>query len=152
PQLPSGYEAPRTPAEATLANIWQELLRVEQVGVNDNFFELGGDSILSIRIIARANQAGLRLTPKQVFQHQTIASLAAVAGSGPAVSAEQGLVTGEVPLTPIQRWFCERELEERHHYNQARMLVLRGGITAEQVKEAFAGLVAYHDALRLRFM
>ena len=49
---------------------------VERVGVGDNFFELGGDSILSIQVVARAKQAGLHLTPRQVFQHQTIAELA----------------------------------------------------------------------------
>ena len=63
-----------------LADVWKNLLNLERVGINDNFFELGGDSILSIQIIARAAQAGLRLTPKQLFQHQTIAELAGVLG------------------------------------------------------------------------
>jgi aryl carrier-like protein len=56
-----------------------QVLGLEQVGIDDNFFELGGDSLLSIQVISKANQAGLRLTPKQLFQHQTIAQLAAVA-------------------------------------------------------------------------
>ncbi|HAX75962.1 MAG TPA: hypothetical protein DCY88_09025 [Cyanobacteria bacterium UBA11372] len=51
---------------------------LEQVGIHDNFFELGGDSILSIQIIFKAKLAGLQLTAKQIFQHQTIAELAAV--------------------------------------------------------------------------
>jgi amino acid adenylation domain-containing protein len=77
----AGFVAPCTPVESTLASIWAEVLGLERVGVHDNFFELGGDSILSIQIIARANRAGLRLTPKHLFQHQTIAALATVANT-----------------------------------------------------------------------
>ncbi|HEY7492545.1 MAG TPA: amino acid adenylation domain-containing protein, partial [Candidatus Tectomicrobia bacterium] len=71
PALTETWVAPTTPTEATLASIWAAVLGLERVGVKDNFFTLGGDSILSIQIIARAHQAGLRLTPKQLFQHQT---------------------------------------------------------------------------------
>jgi amino acid adenylation domain-containing protein len=73
------FVAPRTPAEQTIAEIWSQALGLEHVGVHANFFALGGDSILSMQIIARAQQAGWRITPKQLFQHQTIAELAAVA-------------------------------------------------------------------------
>jgi len=82
------YAGPRTPAEQALADIWKQVLRVERVGIHDNFFELGGDSILSIQIIGRANQAGLRFTPNQIFQHQTVAELAAVAGQAAHAQAE----------------------------------------------------------------
>jgi len=73
------FVAPRTPVELMLAEIWSQALGLPQVGVHANFFALGGDSILSMQIIARAQQAGWRITPKQLFQHQTIAELAAVA-------------------------------------------------------------------------
>jgi aryl carrier-like protein len=73
------FVAPRTEVESTLAAIWAQLLRVEQVGTSDNFFELGGDSIIAIRVVVRANRAGLRLSPAQVFEHQTVAGLAAAA-------------------------------------------------------------------------
>src|SRR5205085_11550791 len=123
PGLARDFVAPRTVVEQQLGEIWSLVLGVKQIGVHDNFFELGGDSILSIQIIARANQAGLRLTPKQVFQHQTIATLAAVAGSEATAEAEQGTVTGAVPLTPIQRWFFEQELEEPQHFHQSLLLM-----------------------------
>src|SRR6185436_17424932 len=80
-QSEQDYVAAVTPAEQALAEIWCEVLGLEQVGVHDNFFHLGGDSILSIQVIARANELGLRLTPKQLFQHPSIAQLAAVAGT-----------------------------------------------------------------------
>jgi amino acid adenylation domain-containing protein len=80
------YEAPRTAREVALAEIWKQVLKREQVGRHNNFFELGGDSILSIQIVSRARRAGLKLSPQQVFQQQTLAELAAVAEDvqGPA--------------------------------------------------------------------
>jgi NADP-dependent 3-hydroxy acid dehydrogenase YdfG/aryl carrier-like protein len=76
PNLQNTYVAPRNEVEQTIANIWQQLLGIEFVGIHDNFFELGGDSVIGIQLIARLNQAGLELTPKQLFEHQTIAELA----------------------------------------------------------------------------
>jgi amino acid adenylation domain-containing protein len=73
------YAAPTTATEQALAQIWSALLGTEQAGIHDNFFALGGDSILSIQVVARARQAGILITPKLLFQHQTIAALAAVA-------------------------------------------------------------------------
>ncbi|HBB87820.1 MAG TPA: hypothetical protein DC047_09415 [Blastocatellia bacterium] len=62
-------------AEKTLMKIWAEVLKVEKVGLNDNFFDLGGDSILGTLILARAAQAGVKFSPRQLFEHQTIAAL-----------------------------------------------------------------------------
>jgi hypothetical protein len=98
--LEGGFVAPRIAAEALLAGIWAQVLGLEQVGIHDNFFALGGDSILSIQIIAKATLAGLRFTPRQVFQHQTIAELVAVADMAPTLHAPQDPVTGPVLLTP----------------------------------------------------
>ncbi|MBA2283897.1 MAG: amino acid adenylation domain-containing protein, partial [Ktedonobacteraceae bacterium] len=72
--------APRTTLEKLLADIWAKLLGLEHIGIHDNFFELGGDSILSIRVVAQARQAGLHFTPRQLFQAQNIAALAALIG------------------------------------------------------------------------
>lgn len=79
PELTETFVPPGTPEETTLASIWREVLGLDRVGVHDNFFDLGGDSILTIQIIARASQVGLRFSPKQLFQYQTIAELAATA-------------------------------------------------------------------------
>ncbi len=151
PELEEAFVAPRNAREQTLAEIWARTLGLERVGVHDNFFELGGDSILSIQIIARANQAGLRLTPKQVFQCQTIAELAAAAVAAPAIEAEQGLITGPAPLTPIQRWFFEQRLPDRDHWNQALMFETRQALNPALMKQAVERLIEHHDALRLRF-
>jgi amino acid adenylation domain-containing protein/non-ribosomal peptide synthase protein (TIGR01720 family) len=153
PDLEEDLVAPRTPAERRLAAIWSEVLGVERVGVHDNFFSLGGDSILSIQVIARAQQAGLRLTPRQLFQHQTVAELAAAAleEEAPDERAEQGPVTGPVPLTPIQRWLFAQELADLQHWNLAVMLELREAVRPEHLHRAVGLLLDHHDALRLRF-
>ncbi|MDJ0702180.1 MAG: amino acid adenylation domain-containing protein [Leptolyngbyaceae cyanobacterium MO_188.B28] len=145
------YIPPRTATEEALAEIWANLLRLKQVGVQDNFFELGGDSILGIQIIARARQAGLKLTPKQLFENQTIAKLAAVTSPIQMIQAEQGLVTGPVPLTPIQYWFFEQEAPEPHYYNQSVLLSVPADIDAEKLRKVMQQLLEHHDALRLRF-
>src|SRR4029078_1663330 len=108
--------------EMLLAGIWSEVLRVDTVGADQNFFELGGDSILSIQVIARPRAAGLRISPKQMFEHPTVEELARVAERDGATSRDDAPVTGPVPLTPIQRWFFERDLPGVNHFNQALML------------------------------
>lgn len=74
--------APRTPAERALAEVWAEVLELPEVGVTANFFDLGGNSILAIRAVDLANRRGLGVSVRQLFQHQSVAGLAAVAGSG----------------------------------------------------------------------
>ncbi|NEP60516.1 MAG: amino acid adenylation domain-containing protein, partial [Symploca sp. SIO2G7] len=151
PELDKAFVAPRTPIETKLVEIWSQVLGVEQVGIYDNFFELGGDSILTIQIIARANQTGLLLTPKQLFKHQNIAELAAVTVTKKVLLAEQGLVTGVVFLTPIQKWFFEQNLPAPHHFNQAVLLEVRQAINLALLEKALQHLLLHHDALRLRF-
>src|SRR5262249_16998904 len=118
---------------------------------HDNFFHLGGDSILSIQVIARAGERGLRLTVRQVFEHQTIAALAEVARQPVQIQAEQGLVQGGAPLTPIQHWFFEQDRPEGHHWNQAVLLTPTQRLRWETLQEAAQRLVQQHDGLRLRF-
>ncbi len=149
--LESQVVAPRTPNEAVLAQIWTDVLGVQQVSIHDNFFELGGDSILTIKIIARANQAGLQLTLRQFFEHQTIAELAALASPTPHSMAEQGIVTGSIPLTPIQHWFFERHQVNPHHWNWSFLCGLSQRLDISRLEETLNYLLRHHDALRLRF-
>src|SRR5258708_39355525 len=67
----------RTATEEKLAGIWKELLRLEAIGIHDDFFELGGDSIISLQVVARAQQRGIRIRPRQLVECPTIAALAA---------------------------------------------------------------------------
>lgn len=67
--------APRSDIERTIADVWQQVLKQENISIHDSFFHLGGDSILSLQVIARLKKAGLKLLPKQLFNHPTIAEL-----------------------------------------------------------------------------
>lgn len=144
--------SPGTEKERILAAIWQRVLGLKNISINDNFFELGGDSILAIQIIAQANQAGLQITPKQLFSHQTIAQLATVAERVSVNQTTQDLVIGHVPLTPIQKWFFEQNWPERHHFNQSILLEVPNNLQPDLLKQTISKLLYHHDALRLRFV
>jgi amino acid adenylation domain-containing protein len=79
---------PVTAAEKALVEIWSQVLGRDDIGIHDNFFALGGDSIVGIQVLSRASQAGLKLTPRQIFRHPTIAELAAAAETIVAEVAE----------------------------------------------------------------
>ena len=152
PELEGQFVAPRTPVEESIAGIWTQVLGLDRVGLYDNFFELGGDSIMSIQIVARLNQAGLQFTPKQMFEYPTVAGLAAVAGTALTLRSHQEPVTGLLPLTPIQHWFFEQKLCDRHHWNQAVLLEVRQAIVPDLLDQTVQYLLKHHDALRLRFL
>ena len=150
-QVQEAYAAPRSELEQQLAAIWQDVLKVERVGLNDNFFELGGDSIISIQVVSRARQAGIRFTPKDIFQHQTVQRLATVAQQSDAVLATQGDVLGEAVLTPIQQYFFHSDIPARHHWNQSILLTPTKPLAAAALEQALQHLQRHHDALRLRY-
>ena len=145
------YVAPRNELEQTLAAIWCAVLNVQQVGLDDNFFELGGDSILSIQVVSRARQAGIHFSPRDLFQHQTVQTLAAVATRTEQVIAEQGVLTGASGLTPIQHWFFDTDIPERQHWNQALLLEPVQALEPHRLEQALLAVLEHHDALRLSF-
>ncbi|MCB9419968.1 MAG: amino acid adenylation domain-containing protein [Ardenticatenaceae bacterium] len=153
PVLREIYAAPETAVEQTLADIWQTVLGLRRVGIHDNFFELGGDSILSIRIVAKARDAGLTLNMRQLFQHQTIAELAAVIGVGEETAVIPiEIATGQpAPLTPIQHWFFEQNFARPDQWNMALLLELKRPLPKATLEQAVAALITQHDALRMQF-
>ncbi len=154
PETEAGYVAPSTPAERTLAGVWCEVLRIDRVGVHDNFFDVGGDSILSIRVVAQARRAGLLLTPKQLFQYQTVAQQAAVAEPVSGLAGELAVaVPGPVPLTPAQRAFLNRATGgvDPDRFSQALWLDLARPVDPDRLAAAINLLPGQHDALRMRF-
>ncbi|WP_175653603.1 non-ribosomal peptide synthetase, partial [Pseudomonas sp. Marseille-P9899] len=150
-QAQATYVAPRSELEQQLAAIWCDVLKLKQVGLTDNFFELGGDSIISIQVVSRARQAGIFFTPKDLFQRQTVQSLAAVARLAQASVIDQAAVDGVAPLTPIQHAFFETDIPQRHHWNQAVMLKPSRVLQAALVEKTLRALLVQHDALRLGF-
>ncbi|HET9957234.1 MAG TPA: amino acid adenylation domain-containing protein [Polyangiaceae bacterium] len=152
------YRAVQTETERMLVEIWRSVLGVKEVGVQNNFFELGGDSILSIQIASRARRAALNISPRDVFEAQTVEELARRAeAAGRAVQCARGpldvtLIDGApFPLSPIQSDFFARGIPEQHHFNQSLMLRCGREIDLCALGRALQHLVSHHDALRLRF-
>ncbi|MET8222753.1 non-ribosomal peptide synthase/polyketide synthase [Streptomyces sp. NPDC005301] len=142
--------APRTDTERLVARVWEDVLGVDEVGADDNFFHLGGDSILTMQVVSRLRREGLHLATRDLFTHQTVAELATVVGVAPQRS-EDGPVTGEVPLTPIQEWFLTTPRHSHHHFNQSVLLELDGTPDPVALGTALDALLEHHDAVRMRF-
>ncbi|QBF27505.1 amino acid adenylation domain-containing protein [Pseudomonas tructae] len=151
-QLQQAYVAPQSELEQRIAAIWQEVLKLERVGLTDNFFELGGDSIISIQVVSRARQAGIRFTPKELFQHQTVQGLASVAQlgeGGPLI--DQRPASGTAELLPIQQVFFASDTPEPQHWNQSVLLKPASRLQVAVLQRALHALIEQHDALRLSF-
>nr|WP_269664908.1 non-ribosomal peptide synthetase [Burkholderia sp. WSM2230] len=144
--------APSNEVESVLLSIWSAVLGRDDLGVADNFFEAGGDSIQSLQIIARAREAGWRLTPRQIFEHPTVSGLAQRAQRLDTRATQEVDDGAALALTPIQRLFFERYPQGESHWNQAVLLKVKGRLVPAALERAVAALEARHDALRLRFV
>ncbi|MBL3668916.1 amino acid adenylation domain-containing protein, partial [Streptomyces sp. M2CJ-2] len=152
--LAAGRE-PRTPREELLCRLFAEVLGLERVGAEDSFFALGGDSVLSIQLVSRARQAGLVLTPREVFRHKTVEALAAALPEGPGEPRvpedpeDADPAVGVVPLTPIIHWLRESG-GPVDGFNQSAASPVPGDLTREQLAATLQAVLDHHDALRMR--
>ena len=144
--------------ERELARIWSEVLRAESVGRHDDFFALGGDSILAIQVATRAKQAGIGVTPRQLFEHRTVAALVeAVAETTGATSIEvveprePASRSGALPPTPIQHLMAATGIE-LDRYVMPVFVQWQGRVQPEVLDAALVALVRQHDALRIRVL
>ncbi|MEU1130958.1 amino acid adenylation domain-containing protein [Streptomyces sp. NPDC005900] len=166
---------PTTPTEHVLAELWAEVLGVDDVGVHTNFFELGGDSIHTIHVVAKARQRGLEFAPQLVFRHGTIAALAAALDeratadttapeqrAAPGQDADAALrelseapgVVDVYPLSPFQQWALGewRERPEPGLFLVHRMQLLQVSAFSEDVfVDCFRRLICEHPLLRTTF-
>ncbi|MFI2215183.1 amino acid adenylation domain-containing protein, partial [Streptomyces sp. NPDC020141] len=143
--------AAETPVEATLCALFAEVLGLEEVSADGSFFELGGDSIMSMLLVSSARKAGLVITARQIFEHRTPASLAAVAvavPNGPGRSGDIGV--GDVPLTPVMRELLGRA--EPGTAVQSTLTVTPAGLDFELLTAAVQALADRHDMLRARLV
>ncbi|WP_028595418.1 non-ribosomal peptide synthetase [Paenibacillus assamensis] len=144
------FMAPEGEQELLLAELWTEVLGVERIGRDDNFFQLGGDSIKAIQVSSRLYKAGYAMEMKELFQQPVLKRFATTL-SKVVKRAEQGPVTGEVPLTPIQRWFFEQQFTDAHHFNQSILLFRSERFEPAQLYTVMMKLTQHHDALRSVF-
>ncbi|MFE7723865.1 amino acid adenylation domain-containing protein, partial [Nocardia rhizosphaerihabitans] len=148
-----GSRAPEGPVEIRIAELFAQVLGVEQIGAEDSFFASGGDSILSIQLVTRARAAGISFTPQDVFAQRTVAGLARVAVLGgeqaPALPELPGGGVGEIPLTPVlAASLAGGRVFGR--FSQQMVLALPAGIDRDGVLSTLAAVVDHHDMLRAR--
>ncbi|MFD0418675.1 amino acid adenylation domain-containing protein [Streptomyces sp. NPDC127108] len=147
------FTAPRNRAEEVLAEVWSDVLGVDRVGIDDNYFALGGDSILAIRMLARARKAGVVAEFQDLVEHQTIRALAEIASQAVIGSADARHSGGTTDaLSPIQRWFHELDLRTPAHWNMGLLLAVRRRVLPEELSAALDAVADAHEALRTRFV
>jgi amino acid adenylation domain-containing protein len=170
PTMELAYVGPRTPAEEVLVSIWEQVLGLEQIGINDNFFGLGGDSIRSLQVLSLAKKRGLSFDLQQLFKYQTVRELAASLYTGtngkerrraepfelvPAEDRE--LLPSDLqdayPLAKLQAgmlYHMALRPEDPLYHNVDSML-LRVPFNSELLEEAVATVVERHAMLRTSF-
>lgn len=150
-----GYEAPRNAVEEKLAEIWQELLELDRIGIHDNFFELGGDSIMAIQLVSRSRNAGFEMIVANIFSFQTIAQIASWVEKGKGKKAidicEQDQLKGNAGLLPIQQWYFEKEHTSISHFNQSVLLSIDKSVDESVLQQALDQIVLHHDALGFKY-
>lgn len=144
------FVAASNEVEKTLCSIWQELLSVDNIGIDDNYFALGGDSIISIQIVSRARKQELHFTVRDIFDNQTVRTLAQVVDTESQFEAQQEAVSGEMPLLPIQTRFAQSNIADKHHFNQSVLLRANRDVNAGRIAPLVAAIYQRHDVLRLR--
>jgi amino acid adenylation domain-containing protein/non-ribosomal peptide synthase protein (TIGR01720 family) len=137
-------------AEQIIASVWRNVLGVNRVSINEKFFSLGGDSIKAIQIIARIRNEGYDVELKDLVGNPTIKELSGKVKQNDR-EIDQGEVTGEVNLTPIQQWFFQQNKLVKHHFNQELMLFSEEGFNQQWLQQAFETIIKHHDILRAVF-
>ncbi|ANN20077.1 non-ribosomal peptide synthetase [Amycolatopsis orientalis] len=145
---------PRTETERVLCELFAELLGLDRVGADDGFFELGGDSILSMRLAARARRENLVFGAKQVFEHKTPAGIAMVAEQGGQIRDEDAEGVGEVPLTPVMRALLERDPRGLTREGMAQWVIVEvsGDLSVPALAAGLGAVLDTHDLLRSRIV
>src|SRR3569833_2249451 len=155
------YEAPCTPLEQLLSEIWQELLQVRQVGRHDSFFDLGGHSLLVIRVVANIRERlRVELPLRSVFETPRLFDLAkrleqqvreSAGVAVPALSAQ--VREGHVPLSYAQERlrFLEHMGLPGAAYSVSTALRLEGPLDVSALERSVGELIRRHESLRTRF-
>jgi amino acid adenylation domain-containing protein/non-ribosomal peptide synthase protein (TIGR01720 family) len=146
----SGGRAPETARQKVLCDVFAGVLGLPGIGIDDDFFALGGDSIIAMQLVSRLRGAGLRVSPRSVFLHRTVAALAEEAfeiGDLDQVPADDQF--GSLPLTPVMHWLSQVE-GPIDGFNQSAVIQLPVGVDPDRLQAALSAVVATHGMLRSR--
>jgi amino acid adenylation domain-containing protein/FkbM family methyltransferase len=153
-------EEARTAEEEIVVGIWEEVLKVEGIGVEENFFELGGHSLLATQVMSRVNRAfGVEVGLRVIFEEPTVRGLAGVVererrGGDRREVPEIRRVSreGELPLSYAQErlWFVQEMEPESASYNIPIGVRLEGQVQIAAIKQSMEEIARRHDVLRTR--
>ena len=153
-QQEGGYAAPRNETEAKLAEIWQDILELDQVGINDDFFGIGGHSLLAVRLVSQVRKSfGMELPISDVFDYPTVGQLATrLTGETPGalLPAVTAAARPEyIPLSFSQErlWFIDK-LEGSVQYHTPAVLRLKGELNREALAKTLKSVIGRHEVLR----
>jgi amino acid adenylation domain-containing protein len=161
-QAGNNYVAPSTPLEKLLVDVWQDVLGVENIGVTDDFFSLGGDSIKSIQIASRAQNAGYEISVVDIFDCKTVQGLALkLQGQSEEQTSAQktsfNIPNVEVqpyyPLSAAQSrlWVLSQFEQSKIAFNQPSVFVFEGNLDRAALEYAFGKVIERHESLRTVF-
>lgn len=147
------YRAPANEKERLVTAIWQEVLGLEQIGTEDNFFDIGGDSILSIRIVAKAREKGLKIGPTDIFKYQQIKTLVLHASSlTTEADSENVQYPVSFPLSYQQQAFLLHSLQAKEDQGFLQLeFNIKGRVDPELMKKAWEQVLMQHPVMRASF-
>lgn len=151
------YTPPRSETEKNVAQIWRELLDVDQIGVNDNFFELGGHSLLVMRMSSfLLKRLGVHLEVKDIFINAELGILSKVIDESDQtdympIPANNGNL--HHPLSPSQKrlWLIDQMGDQSQAYNIPMKMRLGGSVDVERLQKAIRLVIGKHESLRTVF-
>ncbi|ROR25864.1 non-ribosomal peptide synthase protein (TIGR01720 family)/amino acid adenylation domain-containing protein [Mobilisporobacter senegalensis] len=151
-KMTRGYEAPKTQTEKLVVEAFEHVLGMERVSVNDNFFDLGGDSIKAIHILNKIREAGYDSSMRNLLMERTPKLIAMnLSAKQELIPAEQGEISGEIPLTPIQNYFFAQNMMYPEHFNVCQVFKVREKLNALALEKVLSALVQHHDMLRATY-
>ena len=161
PQLAEQFVAPHSEIEELVAQVWEEVLKIENIGIHDNFFELGGHSLLAVQIISRLRDAFNREVPlSALFETPTVVGLAVTVENlirggpcpelPPIVSVSRN---GPLPLSLNQEhlWHLDQSIPGTHFFNMPYVYRLSGDVNIEALRRALKEIIRRHETLRTVF-
>lgn len=147
---------PRNESEKVLLNLWATVLGIpqEEISIEDDFFDLGGDSIIAMRLIPKLNDLGIKLSIKEIFQYRTINAICHYAKNNVQSSSHmvsQEVVSGNIELTPIQKWFFDIPMPHPEFFNMANLFRISYDVDEDLLEKAFIRCIIHHDILRTSY-
>ncbi|MGO3343838.1 MAG: amino acid adenylation domain-containing protein [Marinomonas sp.] len=149
-RIANQYQAPKTPQEVLLANIWQALLGIDNISRDGHFFALGGDSILCLQLVSKLKLTGFSITPKEIFANPVLCDLANNLKRAQQAQERQ-LPEHAFGLMPIQAHFMAQNFAEPNYWNQHVCVELKQEMDTTALNSALNALVKHHPSLRLGF-